>query len=331
VPDDYGYINARVRVMHSKLLSSKLEEALSAESYGEYLRVLTETDLAPDLGDATAQGAGLNELDKALSRNFFGVAQKLAGLGDGNAGREIGLLLSKYDLLNLKAIARGKFSGRGSDEIEKSLIPAGTIKPAVLSGMAAAPDLGSLAQNLNVVGHPLANSFRTAVAQLAGDNDLLAFEVSLDQAYYSEALKRSSDTLTGYFKRDIDGANIMTALKLKAQGISSNFERYFVAGGKEVSSDRFAQIASGSGGLDGLAAFAGLSEISDLGQAESVVRTVLLKDAKRLYTSDALGVGVVIGFLKEKENEVALTRLIARGKFYGVPNETLRKEVGNGL
>ena len=67
--------------MHSKLLSSKLEEALSAESYSEYLRVLTETDLAPDLGDATAQGAGLNELDKALSRNFFGIAQKLAKIG----------------------------------------------------------------------------------------------------------------------------------------------------------------------------------------------------------------------------------------------------------
>lgn len=317
--------------MHSKLLFAKLEEALSAESYAEYLRVLTETDLAPDLGDATAQGAGLNELDKALSRNFFGVAQKLSGLGDGNAGREIGLLLSKYDLLNLKAIARGKSSGRSSDEIEKSLIPAGTIKLAVLSGLAAAPDLGSLAQNLNVVGHPLANSFRQAVAQLAGDNDLLAFEVALDQAYYSEALKRSSDTLTGYFKRDIDGANIMTALKLKAQGISSNFERYFVAGGKEVSSERFTQIASGTGGLDGLAAFASLSETSDLGQAESVVRAVLLHDAKRLYTSDALGIGVVIGFLKEKENEVALTRLIARGKFYGVPSETLRKEVGNGL
>jgi V/A-type H+-transporting ATPase subunit C len=250
------------------------------------------------------------------------VAQKLAGLGDGNAGREIGLLLSKYDLLNLKAIARGKFSGRGSDEIEKSLIPAGTIKPAVLSGLAAAPDLGSLAQNLNVVGHPLANSFRTAVAQL---------EVSLDQAYYSEALKRSSDTLTNYFKRDIDGANILTALKLKAQGNSSNSDRYFVAGGKEVSRERFALIASGTGGLDGLAAFSSLSETTDLGQAETVVRNVLLADAKRLYTSDALGVGVVIGFLKEKENEVALTRLIARGKFYGVPNETLRKEVGNGL
>ena len=74
--------------------------------------------------------------------------------------------------------------------------------------------------------------------------------------------------------------------------------------------------------------FSSLSETSDLGQAESVVRSVLLKDAKRLYTSDALGIGVTIGFLKEKENEVALTRLIARGKFYGVPNETLRKEVG---
>ena len=119
---------------------------------------------------------------------------------------------------------------------------------------------------------------------------------------FRSALKRSSDTLTGYFKRDIDGANIMTALKLKAQGISSNLDRYFVAGGKEVSRERFAQIAAGTGGLDGLSAFSSLSETSDLGQAESVVRNVLLKDAKRLYTSDALGIFAAERFAGENDD-----------------------------
>ncbi len=331
MPDDYGYINARVRVMHGKLLSSKLDEALQAESYSEFLRVLTETDLGPDLGEATAAGAGLKELDAALSRNFFSTGQKLARLGDGASGRDIGLLLARYDLGNLKAIARGKLAGRAPEEIEASLVPAGTLRPSTLSQLAASNDLGSLAQNLNVVGHPLSNAFRKAVAQLAVDGDLLAFEVALDQAYYAEALKQSSDTLRNYFKREIDGANILTALKLKAQDRSLDIERYFLKGGKEVNLERWNQIATGAGGLAGLSAFSGLADGANLGQAEAVVRAVMLKEAKRLYAGDSLGIGVVIGYLKEKENEVSLARLIARGKYYNVPAETLRNEVGRGV
>ncbi|NJK43170.1 MAG: hypothetical protein HC933_01895 [Pleurocapsa sp. SU_196_0] len=131
-------------------------------------------------------------------------------------------------------------------------------------------------------------------------------------------------------RREIDGANILTALKLRAQGRTENVDPYFIAGGREVNKTRFQQIASGNGGLDGLNAFAEVADANDLSSAEAAVRTVLLKNAKKLYTSDALGIGVVIGFLKEKEREVALARLIARGKYYNVPTETLRREVGNG-
>lgn len=76
MPDDYGYINARVRVLHSGLVTKKLEEAMNAASYSEFLRVLSESSLAPDLGEATAAGAGLPQLDAALSRSFYNTAQK---------------------------------------------------------------------------------------------------------------------------------------------------------------------------------------------------------------------------------------------------------------
>jgi vacuolar-type H+-ATPase subunit C/Vma6 len=39
---------------------------------------------------------------------------------------------------------------------------------------------------------------------------------------------------------------------------------------------------------------------------------------------------MTISFLKEKEREIAVARLIARAKFYNVPAETLRSEVGRG-
>jgi V/A-type H+-transporting ATPase subunit C len=331
MPDNYGYINARLKAMHAKFLSGKIDEALQANSYNEFLRILSETDMGADLGDATVQGAGLIELDRAVSRNFYNTAQKVVGMADGESGKDIGLLFARYDLTNLKAIARGKTSSRPQADIEASLLPAGTLKPAVLSQLAAAPDLSSLAGVVGLAGSPLASAFRKASAQLAADGDLLGFEVALDQAYYGEAVAQaSSSVLKHYLRREIDGANILTAMKLRAQGRIDNLDAYFVRGGREVDATRFSQIASGVGGLEGLAAFSSVADAPNLGAAEAAVRTVILRDAKKLFAADALGIGVTIGFLKEKENEVALTRLIARGKYYNVPAEALRNEVGRG-
>ena len=331
MPDNYAYINARVRAMHSKLITEKLEETINASSYGEFLRILSESNLGADIGEATAAGAGLPQLDAALSRNFFSTAQKVVGMADGSSGRDIALLFARYDLLNLKAVARGKIGGRSAADVIPSLLPAGSLKPSVLEALANAPELNSLGGVAGLAATPLASAFRKGVAQLATDGDLLTFEVALDQAYYSTALSEaSSSVLKDYLRREVDGANILTALKLKAQGRTENLEPYFIGGGREVDKARFDQLASGSGGLEGLRAFSGLSDAADLSSAETLVRGVLLSNAKRLYASDALGIGVVIGFLKDKEREVAVTRLIGRAKYYNVPLETLRKEVGNG-
>jgi V/A-type H+/Na+-transporting ATPase subunit C len=331
MPDNYAYINARVRAMHADLVTQKLEETMNAASYGEFLRLLSESNLGADLGEATAAGAGLPQLDAALSRNFFNTARKVVGMADGTSGRDIALLFARYDLLNLKAVARGKLGNRSGADIIPSLLPAGPLKPAVLEALANTAELSSLVGVAGLNASPLSGAFRKAVTQLSADNDLLAFEVTLDQAYFDTVLNEaSSSTLKEYMRREIDGANILTALKLRAQGRTENVDPYFIAGGREVNKTRFQQIASGNGGLDGLNAFAEVADASDLSSAEAAVRAVLLKNAKKLYTSDALGIGVVIGFLKEKEREVALARLIARGKYYNVPTETLRREVGNG-
>jgi len=56
------------------------------------------------------------------------------------------------------------------------------------------------------------------------------------------------------------------------------------------------------------------------------VRAVLDRSAKRL-AADPLGIGVVVDFLRRKEAEAAKVRLLARGKYYGVPRAALEKEL----
>ena len=335
---DYGYINARVRAMKSQLVTSRLDEALNASSYAEFLRVLSETSLAEDMGEATAPGAGLLELDRSVSRNFFNTAQKLSRLANGPAGEDIALLLARYDVQNVKAVARGKLTNRPPEEIEASLYPAGNLRPAELTRLAREPDLTSVISALALSVNPLSNVFRRALAALAANGDLLAFEVTLDRGYYSRVLARAhSRVLRTFTRRELDAANILTAAKLQARGDKGvNPDEFFVTGGVEFTRARFAEALSGNGGLEGLSAFRDLGDLNDGSSAPSLravetgVRNATNHLAQNLFLSDSHGIGVVIGFLREKERETALIRLIGRGKVYGVPAETLHREVGRG-
>ncbi|NJK43169.1 MAG: V-type ATPase subunit [Pleurocapsa sp. SU_196_0] len=190
MPDNYAYINARVRAMHADLVTQKLEETMNAASYGEFLRLLSESNLGADLGEATAAGAGLPQLDAALSRNFFNTARKVVGMADGTSGRDIALLFARYDLLNLKAVARGKLGNRAGADIIPSLLPAGPLKPAVLEALANTAELSGVVGVAGLNASPLSGAFRKAVTQLSADNDLLAFEVALDQAYFRHRAER---------------------------------------------------------------------------------------------------------------------------------------------
>ncbi len=78
MPDDYAYINTRVRIMRTKLLDGRsLDSALAAGSYQEFLRVLSETDLAANLRDTMLRTGQVD----AVTGFLFTVHFNLVGLG----------------------------------------------------------------------------------------------------------------------------------------------------------------------------------------------------------------------------------------------------------
>ncbi|GAA5513203.1 V-type ATP synthase subunit C [Deinococcus carri] len=323
MPDDYAYINTRVRVMRTKLLDGRaLDSALAAGSYQEFLRVLAETDLAPDMRETTAEGAGLPELDRALSHNLFATMQKVLGFADGEARREVQALLLRWDLVNLKTIARGIVSGRGAEAITQGLIPGGTIKPAALQTAAQSTDLASAAAALAVSGHPLTGAMRDAVAAYNASGRLLDLEVALDQGYYRYALSVARNTsLRRYLSREIDVTNVLLARSSRGQPLDPNL---FVAGGR-LDAAGYGRLAGGDAG--GVPEVAAILDAPTLEDAEVAARTALDQAARNVAAGDPEGVGIILDFLRRKEIEIAKLRLIGRGKYYDLPTEQIRREV----
>ncbi len=338
---DYGYINARVRGMRSRLLGPNFyQSALDATDFRAFLSTLTQTPYMRELEEAQARSEGLAVVDQAVARNFYNTARRLLSFSDGKPHELIEVLLLPFDLANLKAIARGKHAGKGIEDIQGSLFPAGSLKPSLLEEAAAASDMPSAAQVLALSRTELAAAFLRAARQYQNDADLFAVELALDQAYYAAGLQRLRDAgapaeLVRHFQRQIDATNLLTALKLRGREVDTLPGELFVPGGREVKRAVFdALLTDAEGGaLQALSdgAFSGVADAAargDLAAAEGEVRRLLDAGAKRL-AADPLDIGIVVDFLRRKEEEAAQLRLLARGKFYGVSREALERELAH--
>ncbi len=336
MPKNFAYINARIRGLKSKLLGpSFFNEALGANDFKAFSTVLSQTPYLQDLEEADSRFSGLKTIDEAVGRNFYRTARSILNFSDGKAGKLIALLLMRYDLNNIKSIARAKHADRKQEEIEAQLLPAGELKPAVLSVVAAAADMAGVAQALASTPTPLRSAFAKAQAKYASDGDLQALELTLDRKYY-QIILRSLKTLNPpqkfkrYIQSEVDATNLRTALSLRGKPLN---EKLFIKGGSEISQGVFENIISdtSANALQALSgtSFAGVSETDNLSKAEAIIRDVIKKRAENL-AADSLNIGLTASYLHAKETESAKIRLLARGKYYQVPQTTLAKELGHG-
>jgi V/A-type H+/Na+-transporting ATPase subunit C len=336
VSSDYGYINARVRGMKARLLGPEFySSALDASDFRAFMSTLSQSPYMRDLEEAQARYEGLKALDEALARNFYGMTRSLLTFSDGEPQQLIALLLLRYDLANLKSIARAKHAGRDLGDVQDVLFPAGSLKLPVLEAVAAAPAMAGAAQLLPARATPLKAAFLRAAQQYQADGDLYALELALDRAYFAtvfETLERVSapPEFVDYLRREADATNLRTAMKLRGQAVDP--AALFIPGGKFIKRQTFEAILQdpSPSALQALSGtpFAGVADAATLSEAESAIREAQTRLTKRL-AQDPLDIGVVAHFLRLKEEETARLRLLARAKFYGVPRETLQRELGH--
>jgi len=325
VTDDFGYLNARVRVRRSSLLPEGFFQESLKLNFKDLVSALGETPYAEHLS-----GEDLGAVDRAVSARFAREAGTLPGLVAGDARDVVVMLLSRSDLNNIKTIIRAKEQGRTAEEV-RSHLTGGTLPEAVLQAMIEAPDIAAVSQVLALPGHPLATVFRRALAAASSHGDA---EVELDRAYYDGLQKLAKrvddDFLRSYLPYEIDAVNISTAFKLAQGGRKGGKpEEYFVGGGRYVTEALFNRLAEGDlGAMDELAGtpLEPLVGVRDLGELERGLRCLLQEMAAR-GAIDASGAGLVTSFVRALEWEGARIRLLARRAYYNLPAEAVEREV----
>lgn len=338
--------------MKSRLLSrGELESLTECHSLRELITILEKTAYHRTLEAALVRGSEMAGLRQALRGDLFTAIEKIGAFYTEEAGEGLRIVLRRYDVHNLRAILRGLTHNAAPAEIVAALIPAGTLKYQVLAELARAPDARAFIDSLASINSPFAWPLVRARLEHPGA-DTARMELALEQWYFRQAqsfLERAQLTggvLAAALRLEADLENLSTVLRflrspqerrllqdwLEAGDLaqilvgpgSLTFERLEAAAGQESAAaavEALAGTAYGPRLRAGLERFAAGGRLSDL---ERELRGFRLVWMAQQILRDPLGIGVPLGYLALKENEVNNLHWIARGIQLGLDGKTIR-------
>ncbi|HTY08100.1 MAG TPA: V-type ATPase subunit [Candidatus Edwardsbacteria bacterium] len=341
MPADFGYINARVKGQHSRLLGgSAYHELLELPDFPAFAKWLETSPYTADWQLAKARYDGLEAAEWAFENNFSGATGLLLKIAEGAPGRLVALLLRRWDLANLLAVVRGIALEWGGAEIARSLWPAGGLDHVRLKELAELPSLRAVADTLATWGDDFAGPLGASLDRYQRDKELAAVELSLQRSYYAQAFRElrgighDRGMLRAIFRREVDLANAKALRRLMAKPdlTAAAAQAYCIAGGATLTPAVFAALADPKGRGRTLRAlrtspYHALLNGGDPVALEPQFDRAFWRECARLYRRRPLAVDVVVGYLWQKYYELVNLRLLARAKFYGLPAEAVRQQL----
>lgn len=349
--EDYGYANARVRAMMARLLDEYVfRQLLEAPDYHSALGVLEDTEYAREVEEAALEGINPTNIDRALTRNLARNFDRIKHFISGRPQELINVLLSRWDLYNLKTVLRGKRALVPNPEIERNLVPIGFLDMITLGEIIHQPDLRSVLDAVVVFSLewpiPYGRAITATLAEFLYEYDLSIVETALDQLHYRyvTSMVRGRDLNSTLVRQvitmEIDIIDVVNLLRLCGLELDSERAlRFFIPEGS-LSRDEFINILS-QGQPEAVAEevvrlmpqyrepiFAGMKQFDEKG--ETAVQDEMEKHMIRTcihLTRDPLGIGVIIKYMWKKYLEVLNLRIIIRGKSIGLIESQIRKEL----
>lgn len=329
---DFGYVNARLRAMRARRLSSKQLEALVNGDLDAMADGLSGTPY----GDALAENAGgannLPAIDRAISSVVHATLGKcIKMIGNDEETVPFSIYLSRTQVHNLRVVVRAVRDGGGYEKAEPALIPLAPLGRRELEELCGQEDIMQVAAMLMTWGVPFGSALVRALREHGDDPSTTALDHALDQTFYSKAIAALEDEadedmarpVIDALKDEVDLANLRVALKVAYSGGGALPVALLTSG--RLSEDSLKRIAGASSLADAAAmlegtAFraaskfdvAGAAGRNDLGAVERVLERVRLRRMATRSLDDPLGLGFTLRCLAETDTEAQNLRLAAR-------------------
>lgn len=345
---DYGYCNARVRGMRSRLLkTSYLEDLMTAQDLSAIIQSLLTTEYGPYLESRLLHGRTAQQIDLALRDDMVETFQKVLGMLNDEALELVEVLLGKWDLFDVKTVVRGLHMELPSDEIAESLIALGRLSQVELDELAKQPSISAVVDTLATWKLPFAVPLREALPEYNESGDLSVLELALDKHYTQWAARMLSGRGANrrlarrFLGAQVDTIDLLTCFRLLNADISAEMvPRFYLSGGLYVDEKLYLDLARMSdvdevyarlkttpygAPIEGVAMK--YVERGSVSVFERALEDFLMQRAFAAGRGDPLGVGIVLSYLWSKANEVTNLRIIVKGVSVGMPIERMREEL----
>jgi len=354
---DFDYGNTRLRAMKSRLIPRRALEGLTeVGSVQGLINALTDTAYRDAVEAALVRAVGMECLAEALRNDLVATVGKARRFFRDQAGDLAALVLRRYDLHNVKTVLRGLVRQVPASEILASTLPIGELRPVDLSELARSQNFRAAIDLLATWAAPLSQPLLELRARRRGEGvEVSELELALDRWHVHTAMQvaREADeegrTLFEALRLEADVTNIMTALRLGsvADAALTLRERFgaddltalfvdpgHVRFGLLTEAVRKSSVGEAVSVLVGTpygpilaSAMQGYSATGRLSIFERALARRQLRHAAGLCARDPLGIGVLVGYVALKTNEVANLRAIAQGLMLGEKPERIRAEL----
>jgi V/A-type H+-transporting ATPase subunit C len=326
----WAYLVARTKVMKRRLIPKDEYRKLLNMEFNEIVRYLEETEYKREIDEFGYRYSGPKLMDYALSLNLSRTYQKIIRISFGLAKDLITSYLKKWDLMNLVSILRGKAANIPPDEIEEAIVPVEKDMEFYRSMIARDVD-------------EIVNSYRGTpyfdVLSKMGSVPANELEDELFKTYYSELTKLKPAELSlklfvDFVKMEVDLRNVKTILRLKAEGATADeIIARLIPNGFELTIDEGRKLATMSWGelvkaLEGYWFWRDIERVEEeLSVTEIFFDKAWIQAIAKRATSYPLSILPVLQYMVLKKLEVDNLRILGWGKWYGMPNDEIEKQM----
>lgn len=343
----FAYMNARVRALKSQLFSrAQVEEMLRQEDLERMTNDLLESAYHPELTEAMSRFKGADAIEEAVTRHLISTSQMLLNRAEARPRELLVMLLTRWDLRNVKSLLRIQHHKVPAREAAHLLMPGADMSPAFQRKLAEAESMEALVGQLALWNPGLCGALTAAMADYQEGGSLALLEETLDRQYFVENANRlagspdENDKLLHYFLQlEIDLINLRLAfqrLRLERQD-PVPAARFLPGGtlspkmttrlGAAVDAVAAAEMLKNTRYNDFVEALYQFMQTKRFSPVERLFERVLMNELRKLAMREPLGLGVVMDFAWRKYNEGINLRLVARGLAGHLPMGRVREEL----
>jgi V/A-type H+-transporting ATPase subunit C len=334
----FSYPTARVMARRGRLLSEKqLIDVVEAKKLD---------DIYNTVGEVTEYKNYLDKypFQKAMDMQLAETHAFLEKVAPDKFKAFFRVLLSRWDVRNIKTIITAKVMGLDIEDLRDMIIPFGNLKEDFMTRLVETESLEELITELKETEY--SDIIDDAMSDFKETKVILPFEANLDKYFYEEWSETVSDTLDddlsvlgSFVNVQIDVINLKIILRSRLDGLEYNdIKDFLINGGNQLSqwklkdlmnNEKISEIINSLEGTDYIDVMRDIvpqyEKTNSISPFELALDKYVMEKGRKLGKKRPTTIGPIFDFLCRKKIEIKNLKTIFQGKKEGFPPEKIKK------